>query len=167
MAYFYLDSEGNRFTVGTPFTIADTQYTSAGATDALFQGLGYTRVDIEAKPQERFYEIGGIQNDGTYSKAERPIDNVYDPAGTLITEGLKPKFIAESKRNTKQRLEVTDWYIIRKYERSIDLPSGLAEYRAEVLSVADAWETAVNNCTTFEELKNLPAPSFPLPPAIE
>ena len=85
--------------------------------------------------------------------------------GFVVEEGLKPKFIAESKRNTKKRLENTDWYVIRKYERSIDIPTLIVDYRAEVLSVATAWETAVNNCTTFDELLNLPAPQFPAEPA--
>lgn len=165
MAYFYLDSEGNRYQPGAPFTLADTQYTSAGATDALFLGLGYTRVEIQAKPDERFYDVGGLQNDGAYSKAERPIDNRTDANGFVVEEGLKPKFIAESKRNTRLRLEGTDWYVVRKYERSIDIPTLIANYRAEVLSVATAWETAVNNCTTFNELLTLPAPQFPAEPA--
>ena len=102
MAYFYLDSEGNRYQPGSPFTLADTQYTSAGATDALFLGLGYTRVEIQAKPDERFYDVGGLQNDGAYSKAERPIDNRTDANGFVVEEGLETKIYCRVKEKYKK-----------------------------------------------------------------
>jgi hypothetical protein len=50
-------------------------------------------------------------------------------------------------------LAQTDWYVIRKAERNIDIPADIATYRAAVIAWATATEASITAVTTVEELK--------------
>ena len=73
----------------------------------------------------------------------------------LITKGLKSQWIAKVKHNTNMTLASTDWYVIRKAERSIDIPADVATYRANVIAWATATEASITAVTTVEQLKEI------------
>ena len=50
-------------------------------------------------------------------------------------------------------LAQTDWYVIRKAERSVDIPADVATYRAAVIAWAQTTEASITAVTTVEELK--------------
>jgi hypothetical protein len=71
----------------------------------------------------------------------------------LVTKGLKSNHIAQVKHNTNMTLAQTDWYVIRKAERNVDIPADVATYRAAVVAWANTTEAAITAVTTVEELK--------------
>jgi len=133
----------------------------------------FTRQD-EIRPDDRYYYV--TQNsDGSYTGVPRELEDleavdengdpayvkVYDEATKsmvntaqrLINKGLKSNHIAQVKRNTNMTLAPTDWYVIRKAERNIDIPADVATYRAAVIAWATATEASITAVTTVEELK--------------
>jgi hypothetical protein len=78
---------------------------------------------------------------------------MVDSAKRLITKGLKSQWIAKVKHNTNMTLANTDWYVIRKAERSIDIPADVATYRAAVVAWANLTEASISAVTTVEQLK--------------
>ena len=128
----------------------------------------------EIRPDDRYYWI--TQNpDGSYTGVPKELEDreevdqdgnpmyvqVYDEATQsmvnsterLITKGLKSNHIAQVKHNTNMTLAPTDWYVIRKAERNVEIPADVAAYRASVVAWADATEAAILAVTTVEELK--------------
>jgi hypothetical protein len=82
----------------------------------------------------------------------------YDADGNLIPkqlEDLKTLHIQQTKETANTLLAPTDWYIVRKFERNIDVPVGIVSYRAAVIEVSEERETLIESVTTVEELKGL------------
>jgi hypothetical protein len=82
----------------------------------------------------------------------------YDAEGNLIPkqlEDLKTLHIQQTKETANTLLVPTDWYIVRKFERNIDVPENIVSYRSDVISVAEERETLIKSVTTVEELKGL------------
>jgi len=88
----------------------------------------------------------------------------YDPAANngqgamvntterLVTKGLKSNFIAQTKAAANSELAQTDWMVIRKAERNIDIPAEAAADRAKIIADCTAKEAAIAACTTVEQL---------------
>jgi len=82
----------------------------------------------------------------------------YDESGNLIPkdlEGLKELHIQRVKQTANGNLTPTDWYIIRNFERNIEVPVGIASYRAAVIVVSNQREALIEAVETVEELKSL------------
>lgn len=82
----------------------------------------------------------------------------YDQEGNLIPkdlEQLKTQHIHQTKETANTLLTPTDWYITRKFERSIEVPENIVDYRATVLQVSNQREALIEAVVTVEELKNL------------
>jgi len=60
-------------------------------------------------------------------------------------DGLKTLCISQFKDTAGQLLAQTDWMIVRKMERSIDVPDETATYRASVVAECARLETAVTS----------------------
>jgi hypothetical protein len=78
---------------------------------------------------------------------------MVDSTERLVTKGLKSNHIAQVKHNTNMTLAQTDWYVIRKAERNVEIPADVATYRAAVIAWATATEASITAVTTVEELK--------------
>jgi len=88
----------------------------------------------------------------------------YDPAANngqgamvntterLVTKGLKSQWIAQTKAAANSALAQTDWMVIRKAERNIDIPAEAAADRAKIIADCTAKEAAIAACTTVEQL---------------
>lgn len=68
------------------------------------------------------------------------------------TKGLKSNFKAQVKDTANKLLANTDWYVIRKAERSIDIPTDIADKRSVIVTEANRLETAIDGVTNVEEL---------------
>ena len=82
----------------------------------------------------------------------------YDESGNLIPkdlEGLKELHTQRVKQTANSNLTPTDWYIIRNFERNIEVPVGIASYRAAVIVVSNQREALIEAVETVEELKSL------------
>jgi len=133
----------------------------------------FTRQD-EIRPDDRYYWVTANDN-GSFSKIPKALEDreesdengnplyvkVYnketeqmeDTAERLVTKGLKSNHIAQVKHNTNMTLAQTDWYVIRKAERNVEIPADVATYRAAVIAWATATEASITAVTTVEELK--------------
>jgi len=63
-------------------------------------------------------------------------------------EELKEAKIKSLKRNGLNSLSVTDWYVTRKTEKNIDIPSSIITERDTIRSQVNTKETEINNLTT-------------------
>jgi len=128
----------------------------------------------EIRPDDRYYWVTANEN-GSYTATPKELEDreevdedgnpmfvqVYDEATQsmvntnkrLIAKGLKSNHIAQVKHNTNMTLAPTDWYVIRKAERNVDIPADVATYRAAVIAWATATEASITAVTTVEELK--------------
>jgi hypothetical protein len=128
----------------------------------------------EIRPDDRYYWVTANDN-GSYTATPKALEDreesdengdplyvkVYnkkteqmeDTAERLVTKGLKSNHIAQVKHNTNMTLAQTDWYVIRKVERNVDIPADVATYRAAVIAWATATEASITAVTTVEELK--------------
>ena len=128
----------------------------------------------EIRPDDRYYWVTA-NPDGSYTATPKALEDreesdengnplyvkVYnketeqmeDTAERLVTKGLKSNHIAQVKHNTNMTLAQTDWYVIRKAERNVEIPADVATYRAAVIAWATATEASITAVTTVEELK--------------
>ena len=164
----------------TPFTHNDIQYPANWirlASEADKSAIGMTWEADAVRYDDRFYWDGNISNpkalddkeesdaDGNplYVKVLGVVDGkpaMVDSTERLVTKGLKSNFIAQIKHTAGTILAQTDWMVIRKAERNVDIPSSVATYRAAVVSKASELEIAITAVTTVEQLIALDL-SFP------
>jgi hypothetical protein len=88
----------------------------------------------------------------------------YDPAANngqgamvntterLVTKGLKSQWIAQTKAAANSELAQTDWMVIRKAERNVEIPGDVMADRAAVVALCAEKEAAIAACTTVEQL---------------
>ena len=68
------------------------------------------------------------------------------------TKGLKSQFIAQVKDTAGKLLAQTDWYVIRKAERNVDIPTEITLKRTQIVTEANRLETDIKASTTVEGL---------------
>lgn len=169
---------GNRLAEGTAFTVDGTQYPANWlnlTTLAEKEAIGITEVADPVRADDRFYWDGNVNNPKALEdKLEVKEDasplyvQVYDEATKsmvdtdkqVVTKGLKSNFISQVKQSAGSILAQTDWMVIRKAERNVDIPESVVAYRASVVAKADELETAITAVTTVEQLAALNL-SFP------
>jgi hypothetical protein len=65
---------------------------------------------------------------------------------------LKTRWTAQVKDTANKLLAQTDWMVIRKVERSVDIPAATVTYRAAVLAECTRLIAAITACTDVAEL---------------
>jgi hypothetical protein len=73
----------------------------------------------------------------------------------LVTKGLKSVFTDQVRHSAYSILLQTDWAVVRKAERGIEIPADITTYRADVLATLDHLENAISLVNTVEELAAL------------
>jgi hypothetical protein len=165
----------------TPFTHNDIQYPAnwirlASEADKSAIGLVWEADAIRA--DDRFYWDGNINNPKALEDKEEVDEDgnpifvkvlstdangnpvMVDSTERLVTKGLKSNFISQVKTTAGSILAQTDWMVIRKAERNVDIPTSVATYRASVVTKATELETSISAVTTVEQLIALDL-SFP------
>jgi len=162
---------GKPLAVDTPFQIDGTSYpanwlrlTSLEEKNA----VGITEVpDVTETYDSRFY--WGVDNpkllndreesdeDGNpmYVKVLGVVDGkpaMVDSTERLVTKGLKSNWTAQVKDTANKLLAQTDWMVIRKAERSVDIPEATATYRASVITECTRLVTAIEACADVPAL---------------
>lgn len=146
-----------------PYTIwEDKNGTQYGAESLLSltvdqkQDLGIYDVAYGASEDDRFYTI--TQNAPQFDSKEKIVKVTYtstpkslDDSGTeeMPILGLKSQYIAQFKDNANKLLAQTDWMLVRKIERNVNIPAATATYRAAVIDEADRLETAISGATNI------------------
>jgi hypothetical protein len=140
---------GNRLPEGTSFYDANgVQYGSGWlnqATEAQKLAIGITWVADPAPFDTRFYW------DTNLPKALEDVTETVE-GKEYITKGLKSNFIAQVKDTAGKLLNATDWYVIRKAERAIEIPAEVALKRTQIVTESNRLEVDINGATTVEEL---------------
>jgi hypothetical protein len=62
----------------------------------------------------------------------------------LVTRGMKHQWIAQFKQAANSMLAQTDWMVIRKAERNVDIPADIATKRAAVVAECARLEAAIS-----------------------
>ena len=160
---------GNRLPEGTSFYDANgVQYGSGWlnqATEAQKLAIGITWVADPIPFDNRFYwdtdlpkaleDKLEVKEDGTplYKQVyDKATESMVDTTEQVVTKGLKSNFIAQVKDTAGKLLNATDWYVIRKAERSVDIPSEIALKRTQIVTEANRLETDIQASTTVEAL---------------
>jgi hypothetical protein len=116
----------------TPFTIDGTSYpnnwlrlTSLAEKEA----IGITEVAEETTSyNDQFY--WGVNN----PKQLEDITVTPEGGEPYVQKGMKSQWTAQVKDTANKLLAQTDWMVIRKAERNIDVPSNTTAYRADVIT---------------------------------
>jgi hypothetical protein len=103
------------------------------STEAEKTAIGITWVADPARADDRFYWSGDINN---------PKD----------LDGLKSQFVVQVKDTAGKLLANTDWYVIRKLERNVDIPENIVLKRTEIVIEANRLEDDIKASTTVEGL---------------
>jgi len=164
----------------TPFTHNDIQYPANWirlATEEDKSAIGMTWEADAVRADDRFYWDGNISNpkaledklevdqngNPMFVKVLGTVDGkpaMVDSTERLVTKGLKSNFISQIKYTAGTILAQTDWMVIRKAERNVDIPTAVATYRASVVTKATELEASITAVTTVEQLIALDM-SFP------
>ena len=125
---------GNPLPIDTPFEINGTHYpanwlrlTSIEEKNA----VGITEVPDPEPYDDRFYW---------------GVDNPKD------LDGLKTLWTAQVKDTANKLLSQTDWMIIRKVERNVDVPASTTTYRQAVIAECTRLVTAIQGCADVPAL---------------
>jgi hypothetical protein len=160
---------GNRLPEGTSFYDANgVQYGSGWlnqATEAQKLAIGITWIADPAPVDTRFYwdtdlpkaledkletkEDGSPLYKQVYDKAT---ESMVDTTEQVVTKGLKSNFISQIKQTAGSLLQTTDWYVIRKAERNVEVPLEIALKRTQIVIEANRLETDIKASTTVEAL---------------
>ena len=76
-------------------------------------------------------------------------------------DDIKADKISEIKSKANKLLQPTDWQVIRKSERDIDINSDVATKRSEILVEATRLEAEVNALTTYADVLQYNVVFFP------
>ena len=116
------------------------------------------------------YSFDGSKAKGSYGDAtarahadtkwtQKQIDDGDAPDGadtdTVAVEGLKTVLIRDIKKQAQSELNRTDWYVVRKTEEDIAIPSTITTHRKAVRSKQAEMETAITNASDTPALETL------------
>jgi len=155
----------------TPISI-DRHYTAPDGTRyphlrdaALRESLGVVEVADPESYDQRFFwspnnpkllndrEESDENGNPLYVQEYNPLtETMQNTTKRLVTKGLKSQWTAQVKATAGSLLAGTDWYIIRKAERNIDIPESVQSYRTAVVTEANRLETAIAGVTSVEQL---------------
>ena len=126
---------GNRLPEGTAFTDANGNKYPANflnlSTEAEKNAIGITWVADPTPVDSRFYWDTDLPKD---------------------LDVLKTQFVAQVKDTAGKLLNATDWYVIRKAERNVEVPSEVALKRTQTIAETNRLETDIQASTTVEAL---------------
>ena len=112
------------------------------ASQADRERIGITEREEQQRPDDRFYWVSD-NNDGTFSTIPKDVSQV------------KAIFISQIKDTANKLLQPSDWQIIRKIERDIDVDTDIATYRAAVITTCADLELEINECSTIADLQGI------------
>ena len=164
---------GKHLPEGTSFYDANGNQYGSGwlnqATEEQKAAIGITWVADPIPFDTRFYwdynlpkaleDKAEVKEDGTplykqvYDKtANGGLGAMVDTTEQVITKGLKSQFIAQVKDTAGKLLANTDWYVIRKAERNVDIPTDVVAKRLAIVTEANRLETAIAGVANVEAL---------------
>ena len=161
------DIEGNEsqqdiIKLFAPYTVWEDKNGTQHSPDTLLslsseqkQDLGIYDVAYAARPDDSFYTV--VENAPEFDSVQKVVKITYTSTGKDLEDdgdvkGLKSNWINTFKGVSNSLLSNSDWMLVRKIERNVDVPSATATYRAAVITEANRLETAISAATTVEQL---------------
>jgi hypothetical protein len=104
--------------------------------DQRFYWVTFDRYEVQADKVVRLYV--------NTPKALEDVTQTPEGADKPSTiQGLKSQYLAQFKQTANSMLSATDWTVIRKMERGVDIPADVAAKRAKILTECDRLSAAV------------------------
>jgi hypothetical protein len=155
---------GNPISIDSEQVINGVRYPNL-RDPALREQLGVVEVADPEQYDQRFYwgvgnpkllndrEESDEQGNPVYVKVYNPATQAMeDTTERLVTKGLKSQWIAQTKDTAGKMLAQTDWMVIRKSERNVDIPAGTQTYRAAVVTECSRLEAAISGAADVPAL---------------
>ena len=102
------------------------------------------------------YTITEKALDDTEAKDEDGKNILDEDGNKVMNYGLKTQAIEQTKRTANSLICRFNWLVERSiYDSSKTIPDAVKSYVASIRADSDAKETAVTNCKTLDELKEL------------
>jgi len=127
---------------GPSYRVNETNQTVEATYTAIPKALE-DKEEVDAQGNPMYVQVLGVVNG-------QPA--MVDSSERLVTKGLKSQHIAQTKQSAGLLLAATDWMVIRKVERNVDIPADVQDYRVGVLVKCAEKEAAIAACTTVEQL---------------
>ena len=146
---FLLD--GKPLAVDVAFSHNETNYPANWlrlTTKAEKEAIGITEVADDPIFDSRFYWGNGT------AKALDDIKETIDGI-EYTTLGVKSVLKAQEKTTAGSLLAKYDWYVVRKAEKDIAIPSSITTYRDGVRTACNTRETEIDNCSDTAALVTL------------
>lgn len=153
----------------SPYSIFEDKFGTQHTADTLFkwtvdqkQDHGIYDVAYATRADDRFYTI--VENAPVFDSAEKIVkvsftatskelnDGELDEVTGKSAPGLKTQWINSFKQTANAMLAATDWMLVRKIERNVDVPAEVVAQRAAIVAEANRLETAIAAVTTVEQL---------------
>ena len=155
---------GNPISIDSEVTVNGVRYPHL-REPALREQLGIVEVADPEQYDQRFYwsptlpklldDRLEVKEDGTplYVQVYNPATKAMeDTTEQVVTKGLKSQWTAQVKQTAGSMLAQTDWMVVRKAERNIDVPATVAAKRAAIVAECDRLEAAITGCADVEAL---------------
>lgn len=156
--------------IGKAFTYMDIQYPANWlqlSTEAERAAINIVWVDDPVRADDRFYWNGDINlpkeledraevdenGDPVYVQV---LDDTQDPPAMVdtteqvVTPGLKTTWKKQVKHTAGTMLAQTDWMVIRKSERNVDIPADVVTKRAAIIAECDRLEAAITTAADID-----------------
>jgi len=145
-----------------PYTIWEDKHGTQYGPDSLFaltasqkQDLGIYDVAYGNRQDDRFYVV--TENQTTFDQTEKIVKVTYSATAKDMedvgeSKGLKSQWISTFKDTANKMLSNTDWMLVRKIERSIDIPADVVTARAAIVTECNRLQTAIEAASTVESL---------------
>jgi len=157
---------GNPISIDSEVTINGIRYPHL-RDPALREQLGIVEIADPENFDQRFYwgvdnpklldDREEVDEDGNpmYVKVLGEVNGqpaMVDSTERLVTKGLKSQWTSQVKQTAGSMLAQTDWMVVRKAERNVDIPATVVAKRAAIVAECDRLEEAITACTTVEAL---------------
>lgn len=158
---FALVKNDNSIKLFAPYTIWEDKNGTKHSSDSLLtltasqkQDLGIYDVAYGSRLDDRFYTI--TENAPTFDQALKVVKVTYTSvAKDLENSELKKEWIANVKQMANNTLAQTDWMLVRKIERNVNVPAKTVTYRAAVIAEATRLTAGITAATEITELISL------------
>ena len=128
--------------------------------DSISQRLGELKFDKKKKVFT--YSVSDIDYTTTYEVRDEEGEPTGETLPNYDIDAKKLDLIKSVKEEANRLLSPTDWYILRKAERDVDVPSDVATERGSIITKAAGFETEINALTTYESLLRYSIVFFPV-----
>ena len=150
---FYSKTDGQYIQENTPFTINGVQYPANWlnyASPEEKESIGLEEVVvIGERGNDTYYWVSETLNGPELTYTNTPKE-LKDGANNSV--GLITTCINQVSATSYSLLLPTDWMVIRKVERNVDIPADTTKFREDVITECTRLITAIGKVKTVEEL---------------